>query len=695
MSQAKDQEKFLITAALPYANGPLHIGHLAGAYLPADIFSRYQKLRGNDALFVCGSDEHGTAITLKSRMLGIKPSELVEKYHHQFKEVFAKLNIGFDYYHRTSSELHHKTASDLFRKLYEDGRLFEQESEQFYDTEVGMFLADRYIYGTCPSCGSEGAYGDQCEKCGTGLSPKELIEPRSTLSHQKPEMRKTHHWFFPLDEYEDWLKQWILEENKDQWKTNVVGQCKSWLDQSLRARSFTRDLDWGVPVPIEGMENKVLYVWVDAPVGYISATKAWANERAENDSSGQYSKEDWKQYWQQDDSRLVHFIGKDNIFFHCIMFPAMLKAHGDFVLPDNVPANEFMNLEGSKISTSRNWAIWLHDYVEEHPDKIDILRYTLTMHSPETSDSDFSWEDFKNRNNNELVGILGNFVNRVIVLINKHFEGQIPPNSEKDYEDDLFRELDSAYDNIESYFEKYRLRDALTSMMDIARLGNRFLNETEPWNMVKEDKEKAGAVLNAGVQIAAHLSVAAEPFIPTTARQLGEMLNLNDRQWKERKAFRLLEEGRSLRAKKGHLFSKLDDDFVAKQKEKLQKKLEEAKANEESSRQEKADVDFEEFNKLNILAATVKDAEKVPKADKLLKLTLSLGQEERVVVAGIAKSYSPEAMKGKQVCLVENIKPRKIKGIESRGMVLMASDKDGNMTVISPEASMPDGTSIS
>lgn len=685
----KNYKRHLVTAALPYANGAVHIGHLAGVYIPADIYVRYLRMRGRDVKFICGSDEHGVPITIKAKQQGLTPQEIVDKYHMIIKDSFERLGISFDIYSRTSSKTHHKTASDFFRKLYLDGKFVEKESEQYYDEEAKQFLADRYIVGTCPKCGAENAYGDQCEKCGSTLSPTELINPRSALSGNSPVMRKTSHWYLPLDQYEEWLKEWILKGHKE-WKSNVYGQCKSWLDGGLQPRAVSRDLDWGVPVPVAGAEGKVLYVWFDAPIGYISNTI----ELLPND---------WEKWWKSEDTKMVHFIGKDNIVFHCIVFPAMLKAYGDgFILPENVPANEFLNLEGNKISTSRNWAVWLHEYLEDFPGQEDVLRYVLCANAPETKDNDFTWKDFQTRNNSELVAILGNFVNRAVVLTHKYFAGEVPAIIKSEpIDDETLSQIPAIKAAIEESLESYRFREALKEAMNLARLGNKYLTETEPWKIAKTDMERVATIMNVSLQICANLAIAFEPFLPHTTQKLSYMLNMKNRRWEDFGSDVILQPGHIIHEAK-LLFDKIEDSAVDAQIA----KLEATRSNNEAASlaakpEEKAEVapqkdlcTFDDFMKMDIRTATVLEAERVPKTDKLLKLTIDTGIDTRVIVSGIAEYYSPEVMVGKQICILANLAPRTIKGIESKGMILMAKEENGKMRIVSPEERLINGASI-
>ena len=717
----KKFKRTLVTCALPYANGPVHIGHLAGVYVPADIYVRYLRMKGEDVLYVCGSDEHGVPITIKARQQGCSPQDIVDKYNKIIKDSFSGLGINFDIYGRTTSETHAKNASDFFKKLYNEGKFVTRESEQYYDPEAKTFLADRYIVGTCPKCGAEGAYGDQCEKCGSTLSPDELINPKSKLSGAEPIKKKTTHWYLPLQDYEQWLREWILEGHKE-WRSNVYGQVKSWLDGGLQPRAVTRDLDWGVPVPVEGAEGKVLYVWFDAPIGYISNTI----ELLPND---------WETWWKSEDTKLVHFIGKDNIVFHCIVFPSMLKAYGDgYILPENVPANEFLNLEGDKISTSRNWAVWAHEYLRDFPGKEDVLRYVLTANAPETKDNDFSWKDFQQRNNSELVAIFGNFVNRAVVLTHKYFGGKVPAcASLLDVDKEVLAQIPQLRTSMENNLENYRFREALKDAMSIARLGNKYISDTEPWKVAKTDLERAGTILNLSIQICADLAIAFEPFTPFAAERLRRMLGVcicagmdhkKDREgaalhtvqfsdsaakcpekdkcvclnWEILGKPQIIPAGHSL-GEAELLFSKVEDEQIDAQMARLSKikaereELEKAE-NAKKVTAQKEECSFDDFGKMDIRTATVLEAERVPKTDKLLKLTIDTGMDKRVIVSGIAEYYSPEDMVGKQICILANLKPRVIKGIESKGMILMARQNDGKIRFITPEESLVNGAEI-
>ena len=717
----KTVKRPLVTCALPYANGPVHIGHLAGVYVPADIYVRFLRMRGEDVLYVCGSDEHGVPITIKARQQGCSPQDIVDKYHNIIKDSFAGLGINFDIYGRTSSEVHAKNASEFFRKLYDQGKFITRESEQYYDPQAKTFLADRYIVGTCPKCGAEGAYGDQCEKCGSTLSPEELINPKSKLSGAEPIKKKTTHWYLPLQDYEQWLREWILDGHKE-WRSNVYGQVKSWLDGGLQPRAVTRDLDWGVPVPVEGAEGKVLYVWFDAPIGYISNTQ-------------ELLPDSWEKWWKSSDTKLVHFIGKDNIVFHCIVFPAMLKAYGDgYILPENVPANEFLNLEGEKISTSRGWAVWAHEYLRDFPGKEDVLRYTLTANAPETKDNDFSWKEFQSRNNSELVAIFGNFVNRAVVLTHKYFGGKVPACGQlESIDNETLAQIPLIKASLEKNIEEYRFREALKDAMSIARLGNKYISDTEPWKVAKTDLERTATILNVSLQICADLAIAFEPFTPFAAAKLRSMLDVcmctgtDHRADREGAALHTVPQdscggpcpgegkcvclswdvlGQAQLIPAGHqlkepelLFSKIEDAQIDAQIARLEKiraqREEEAKAELASKiTAQKSECSFEDFEKMDIRTATVLQAERVPKTDKLLKLTIDTGIDTRVIVSGIAEFYSPEDMVGKQICILANLKPRIIKGIESRGMILMARQNDGKMRFITPQEALVNGAEI-
>jgi len=678
--------RYLVTAALPYANGPLHIGHIAGCYLPSDIFVRYQRLMGRDVKYICGSDEHGVPITLRARKEGITPQQVVDTYHAMMRDSFKEFGISFDIYHRTSDKIHHETASDFFTTLYNKGVFKEEESEQYFDEEANLFLADRYITGTCPNCSNPNAYGDQCEKCGKTLSPRELINPHSQLSGKAPVLRKTKHWYLPLDTMQqEWLQEWLLSK-EDTWKKNVFGQCKSWLDQGLQPRAVTRDLDWGVPVPLPRNEGKVLYVWFDAPIGYISATKALTAQ--------------WEDYWKKEDSKLIHFIGKDNIVFHCIIFPAMLKAHGNYVLPENVPANEFLNLEGDKISTSRNWAVWLHEYLLDFPNKQDVLRYALCATAPETKDNDFTWKDFQDRNNNELVAVFGNFVNRTLVLTAKYFENNVPARGKlEDAEKTCLDALTSAPKLVQESIERYRFREALSHVMDLARAGNKYLADTEPWKLYKTDPEKVATILNLALEITATLSYLCEPFLPFTSQKLQAMLNIQPKSWTDAFGNEALVAGHAL-GEASLLFDKIEDEEISKQIQKLEATkinntpLEEISTGEKSLTPFKDVTTYDDFSKMDLRVATIVAAEKVEKADKLLKLTLDTGIDTRTVVSGIALHFNADEIVGKQVTLLANLAPRKIRGIESNGMILMAEDGDGKLVFVQPARATKNGSTI-
>lgn len=673
-------KRYLITSALPYANGPIHIGHLAGVYIPSDIYTRYLRLKGMDVISVCGSDEHGVPITIKARKEGVTPQSVVDKYHTIIKKSFEDFGIAFNIYSRTSSKTHHEESAAFFKKLYDKGEFIEKITEQYYDPEVNQFLADRYITGTCPHCSNENAYGDQCEQCGTSLNATDLINPKSTLSGVKPTMKPTKHWFLPLDKYQGFLEKWILEDHKE-WKVNVYGQCKSWLDQGLQPRAVSRDLDWGVPVPVEGAEGKVLYVWFDAPIGYISATKDLTP--------------DWEKYWKDPETRMIHFIGKDNIVFHCIVFPAMLKAEGSYILPDNVPANEFLNLEGDKISTSRNWAVWLHEYLEEFPGKQDVLRYTLTANMPETKDNDFTWKDFQARNNNELVAILGNFVNRALVLTHKYFEGKVPALGElTQYDKDALSELPKLKQGIEKNLELFRFRDALRDAMNIARLGNKYLADTEPWKIFKTDSDRVATILNIALQITANIAILAEPFLPFTTDKLGKMINASNLGWIKGGDTDLLPTGHTIE-QPALLFDKIEDDEINKQ---LAKLMDTKLQNEENSKEvapQKETISYEDFMKMDIRIAKVLAAEVVPKTQKLLKLEIDTGIDKRTIVSGIAEYFKPEQVVGREVCVLVNLESRKIRGIESHGMILMAKNSDDSLRFVQPNESVDSGSTVS
>ena len=678
--EKKDFKRTLVTAALPYANGGVHIGHLAGVYVPADIYVRYLRLRGRDVLFICGSDEHGVPITIRAKKEGVTPQDVCDRYHKLIKESFEKFGISFSIYSRTTSDVHAKTATEFFEKLYEKGEFIEQESEQYFDEEAKTFLADRYIKGECPHCGNPDAYGDQCEKCGKDLSPTELINPHSTISGSKPVLRTTKHWYLPLDKAQPWLEKWILADHSD-WRSNVVGQCKSWFDMGLKPRAVTRDLDWGIPVPVEGAEGKVMYVWFDAPIGYISNTR----ELLPND---------WEKWWKSQDTRLVHFIGKDNIVFHCIVFPAMLKAEGSYILPDNVPANEFLNLEDDKISTSRNWAVWLHEYVEEFPGKQDVLRYVLTANAPETKDNNFTWKDFQARNNNELVAVYGNFVNRALVLTQKYFGGKVPPCGELTEQDkEISADFRDVKTKVEELLEKFRFRDAQKEAMNLARIGNKYLADSEPWKVFKTDPKRVETILNLSLQLVANLAIAFEPFLPFSSEKLRSMINMPDLKWDHLGQTDLLVAGHELN-KPELLFEKIEDEVVEAQIKKLE---ETKKANEAANYKAapiRADVDIEEFSKMDLRVGTVLECEKVPKADKLLRFLIDDGLEKRQILSGIAKYYKPEDLLGKQVVFIANLPARKLRGLDSQGMILSAVNNDGSLSVITVDRPVKPGSEV-
>lgn len=684
----KEFKRTLVTSALPYANGPIHIGHLAGAYIPADIYVRYLRLIKEDVMFIGGSDEHGVPITIRAKKEGVTPKEIIDRYHYQMKETFEKMGISYDIYGRTSSDTHSNLASNFFRKLYEEGKFIQKTNEQYYDEESKMFLADRYITGECPHCHYEKAYGDQCEKCGTSLSPTELINPTSTISGSKPVMKETTHWYLPLDQYESWLSKWILEEHKE-WRPNVYGQCKSWLDMGLQPRAVSRDLDWGIPVPVEGAEGKVLYVWFDAPIGYISNTKELCDAHPEKGS--------WETWWKDKDTRLVHFIGKDNIVFHCIVFPAMLKAEGSYILPDNVPSNEFLNLEDDKISTSRNRAVWVHEYLEEFPGKQDVLRYVLTANAPETKDNNFTWKDFQARNNNELVAIYGNFVNRALVLTQKYFDGVVPAANElTDYDKSTLSDFADVKKQLESLIENFRFRDSQKEAMNLARIGNKYLADTEPWKLAKTDMKRVETILNISLQLVANLSIAFEPFLPFSSEKLRKMINIDTFDWNELGSINLMVPGHKLNTPE-LLFEKVEDDVIEAQIQKLlitKEENEKKEATEKKANPILPIIDYSEFEKMDIRVGTVLECQKVPKADKLLQFTIADGLENRTILSGIAQYYKPEYLVGKQVCFIANLAPRKIKGIESQGMILSALDMDGILSVTTVEKPVKPGSEV-
>ena len=678
--QEKKFSRTLVTAALPYANGGVHIGHLAGVYVPADIYVRYLRLKKREVLFICGSDEHGVPVTIRARKEGCTPQEVVDRYNKVIKESFEGFGISFDFFGRTTSEVHRQTASDFFRTLYDKGEFVEKESEQYYDEEAHTFLADRYITGECPHCHAEGAYGDQCEKCGTALSPTELINPKSTVSGSQPVLRKTKHWYLPLDKHQQWLEPWITEQHKE-WRTNVMGQCKSWFDMGLQPRAVSRDLDWGIPVPVEGADGKVLYVWFDAPIGYISNTK----ELLPND---------WEKWWKSDDTRLIHFIGKDNIVFHCIVFPSMLKAEGSYILPDNVPSNEFLNLEDDKISTSRNWAVWLDEYLVDFPGKQDVLRYVLTANAPETKDNNFTWKDFQARNNNELVAVYGNFVNRALQLTQKYYEGVVPAAGElTDYDRETIAEFQGVKAEVERLLETFRFRDAQKEAMNLARIGNKYLADSEPWKVIKTDPERVKTVLNLSLQLVANLAIAFEPFLPFSSEKLRDMLHIEEAEWDRLGSTELLPAGHVL-GKPELLFEKIEDAVVEAQ---VQRLLDTKKANEEANYKAepiRENIPFEDFEKLDLRVGTVLSCEKVKKSKKLLKFEIADGLENRTIVSGIAQHYAPEDLVGKQVCFVANLAPRTINGIESQGMILSAVNFDDSLSVITVDRKVAPGSQI-
>ena len=672
--------RYTITAALPYTNGPVHIGHLAGVYVPGDIYARYLRAKNNDVLFVCGSDEHGVPITLRAKKEGITPQQVVDKYHKIIKDSFNDFGISFDNYSRTSAKIHHETASEFFKKLYENGKFLEETNAQLYDAEANQFLADRFVIGTCPKCGNEESYGDQCENCGTSHNATDLIDPKSAITGNKPSLKETKHWYLPLNEYETWLREWIVVGHKKDWKPNVLGQVKSWLDDGLRPRAVTRDLDWGIPVPVKNAEGKVLYVWFDAPIGYISSTKEWAKK----------NNKDWEPYWKDKETKLVHFIGKDNIVFHCIIFPAMLKAEGSYILPENVPANEFLNLENNKISTSRNWAVWLHEYLEDFPNQQDVLRYTLTANAPESKDNNFTWKDFQARNNNELVAIFGNFINRVVVLTNKYYDGVVPtPSDFTDIDEETLATVKKFPNTIGRSVEKYRFREAMGSLMNLARLGNKYLADEEPWKKIKVDEDRTKTIMYVALQIARALSVLSEPFLPFTSTKLKSILNIeatkDDLQWNDILTKDVLLQANHKIGKAELLFSKIEDVQIQQQLDKLEAtKL----ANEQENKvvaPQKPIVDFEDFTKLDMRVGTILEAEKIAKTKKLLKLKVDVGIDIRIIVSGIAESFDPTKIIGQRVTVLTNLAPRKIRGVESNGMILMTETPDGKLSFIEPD----------
>ncbi|MDV7186722.1 methionine--tRNA ligase [Lutibacter sp. TH_r2] len=671
-----NSKRYTITAALPYTNGPVHIGHLAGVYVPADIYARYLRNTGNDVLYICGSDEHGVPITLKAKKEGVTPQDIVDKYHAIIKQSFSDFGISFDNYSRTSAKVHHNTASEFFKKLYDEGKFIEEATEQLYDAEANQFLADRFVIGTCPKCGNDESYGDQCEKCGTSHNATDLINPKSAITGNVPTTKVTKHWYLPLDKYEQWLREWIVEGHKNDWKTNVLGQVKSWLDDGLKPRAVTRDLDWGIPVPVEGGEGKVLYVWFDAPIGYISSTKEWAAREGK----------DWEPYWKDKDTKLIHFIGKDNIVFHCIIFPAMLKAEGSYILPENVPANEFLNLEGDKISTSKNWAVWLHEYLADFPGKQDVLRYTLTANAPETKDNDFTWKDFQARNNNELVAIFGNFINRVVVLTNKYYEGLIPePTEFTDVDNETLEKLQKYPGIIANSIERYRFREASQELMNLARLGNKYLADEEPWKQVKTDPERVKTIMYVALQIAAGLSVVAEPFLPFSAEKLKGILNISEEiRWNDVETKEELIPANHTIGKAELLFAKIEDKDIQVQLDKLEATKLANEAENKVVEPQKETIEFDDFTKLDMRVGTIIEAVKVPKTKKLLQLKVDVGIDTRTIVSGIAESFKPEDIVGQKVTVLVNLAPRKLRGVESQGMILMTDTPDGKLAFVEP-----------
>ncbi|UZH54034.1 methionine--tRNA ligase [Salinimicrobium tongyeongense] len=700
-------KRYTITAALPYTNGPIHIGHLAGVYVPADIYARFMRMQGREVAFVCGSDEHGVPITIKAKKEGVTPQDVVDKYHKIIKRSFEDFGISFDNYSRTSAIVHHKTASEFFKKLYDAGKFTEETTQQLYDPEAEQFLADRFVVGTCPKCGFEESYGDQCEKCGTSHNATDLINPKSAITGSTPVLKETRHWFLPLDQYESWLKEWILEGHKKDWKPNVYGQVKSWIDDGLRPRAVTRDLDWGIPVPVEGGEGKVLYVWFDAPIGYISSTKEWAEKTGR----------DWEPFWRDEDTKLVHFIGKDNIVFHCVIFPAMLKAEGSYILPENVPANEFLNLEGNKLSTSKNWAVWLHEYLEEFPGQQDVLRYALTANAPETKDNDFTWKDFQARNNNELVAIFGNFINRVVVLTNKYYDGIVPkPGAFSEVDEQTLAELKAYPAVIASSIERYRFREAQGELMNVARLGNKYLADEEPWKLIKTDEERVKTIMYVALQIASALASLSEPFLPFSSQKLKSMLDYGrstseavintsgvvfgegqeESEWDNISSGKeLLEPGHAI-GKAELLFSKIEDEQIQKQLEKLEATKAANIADNKKAEPQKETATFEDFSKMDLRVGTIVEAEKMPKANKLLVLKVDTGLDVRTIVSGIAESFKPEDIVGKKVTVLVNLAPRKLRGVESEGMILMTQNKEGKLVFVNPdEDGVKEGTVIS
>ena len=686
MSSSK---RYTVTAALPYTNGPIHIGHLAGVYVPADIYARYLRLTGNDVAYICGSDEHGVAIPMRAKKEGVSPQEIIDKYHTIIKQSFKDFGISFDNYSRTSSKIHHKTASDFFIDLHKKGDFIEEVTAQLYDAEANQFLADRFVVGTCPKCGFEESYGDQCEHCGTSHNGTDLINPKSAITGNTPTLKETKHWFLPLDKHESFLREWILDGHKSDWKSNVLGQVKSWIDDGLRPRAVTRDLEWGIPVPVDGGEGKVLYVWFDAPIGYISSTKEWAEREGKN----------WEDYWKDENTKLVHFIGKDNIVFHCIIFPSMLKAHGGYILPENVPANEFLNLEGNKLSTSKNWAVWLHEYLEDFPNQQDVLRYTLTANAPENKDNDFTWKDFQAKNNNELVAIFGNFINRVVVLTNKYYDGQVPVAEEfTEVDEDTLAAIKHFPESIGKSIQRYRFREASQELMNLARLGNKYLADEEPWKVIKVDEKRVKTIMYVALQISAALAVVSEPFLPFTSDKLKKMLHIsneNDRSWNDVSEKEVLLPANHQIGSAELLFSKIEDKTVTTQLEKLAATK---KANEQENKviePQKETIDFEDFTKLDMRVGTILEAVKVAKTKKLLQLKVDVGIDVRTIVSGIAESFSPEDIIGQQVTVLTNLAPRKIRGVESQGMILMTDTPDGKLAFVEPEQKVSNGQQIS
>ena len=688
MEENKKFKRTTVTSALPYANGGVHIGHLAGVYVPADIYVRYLRLKGEEVMFIGGSDEHGVPVTMRARKEGITPQDVVDRYHKMIKDSFEQFGISFDVYSRTTSKTHHKFASDFFRKLYDEGKLMEETSKQYYDEEAKQFLADRYITGECPHCHNEGAYGDQCEKCGRDLSPTELINPKSTISGSQPVLKETKNWYLPLNEYQEWLKQWILEGHKE-WRPNVYGQCKSWLDMDLQPRAMTRDLDWGIPVPVEGAEGKVLYVWFDAPIGYISNTKELCESNPERWGT-------WQKWWQDEDTRLVHFIGKDNIVFHCLIFPVMMKAHGGYIMPDNVPANEFLNLENDKISTSRNWAVWLHEYLEDMPGKQDVLRYVLTANAPETKDNNFMWKDFQERNNSELVAIYGNFVNRALQLTKKYFNGIVPQCGElQDIDRQAIEEFKDVKQKVEQLLDQFKFRDAQKEAMNLARIGNKYITDCEPWKVAKTDMERVKTILNICLQLSANLSIAFEPFLPFSSKKLRDMLNVDTFDWEQLGSTEILKPGHQL-AEPSLLFEKIEDDAIQAQLDRLERIRKENEAANYKAAPVKENIPFETFEKLDIRVGLVKDCQKVKKSKKLLQFTLDDGSgQDRTICSGIAAFYeNPEQLIGKRVLFVANFEPRKMMGIESQGMILSAVDSDESLSVVTTTKDVKPGSQV-